>query len=100
MTKETLQCKCCGKDLPLQMFRTSKLGRYQTCNECLRQNQIKAKLEKKLAKMTEKDVTEARSMRLKDFTPRELMAELKRRGYKFKMEYVETHVIDSKDIEI
>ena len=32
--------------------------------------------------------------RLKDFTPRELMVELARRGYKGSLEFTETRVID------
>ena len=35
-----------------------------------------------------------RQLCLADFTPRELMAELKRRGYEGKITYVETHTID------
>jgi hypothetical protein len=37
---------------------------------------------------------ENRQLCLADFTPRELMAELKRRGYEGKITYVETHTID------
>lgn len=37
-------------------------------------------------------------MRLKDFTPRELMQELKLRGYEFEMTYVEVHKISSKTL--
>lgn len=98
--EEMQVCKCCGKELPLSMYRSSRLGRLKTCKECTRKHQIETRLDKKIAKLKEKDAIDARSLRLKDFTPRELMAELKRRGFKFTMEYVETHVINSNDIEI
>lgn len=99
-TGKTQVCKCCGKELPLEMFRVSKLGRFKTCDSCVNLNHKKAIAEKKSATQAKCEADKARKMRLADFTPRELMAELKRRGYKYKMEYTETHVIDSKDIEI
>jgi hypothetical protein len=37
---------------------------------------------------------ENRQLCLADFSPRELMAELKRRGYEGKLVYTETHTID------
>lgn len=47
------------------------------------------------AKQKVEDVrAEKRQLCLADFTPRELMAELKRRGYEGKLTYVETHTID------
>lgn len=98
--KQTQVCKCCGKELPLEMFRVSKLGRFQTCVECVSRNHKKSLAAKKTAELAMEEADKARRMRLADFKPRELMAELKRRGYKFTMEYVETHVINSKDIEI
>ena len=91
---QTQVCKCCGRELPLEMFRVSKLGRYQTCQECTRKHQIQAKAEKKAAQQKQVDVENARSLRLMDFTPRELMVELKRRGYEGKLTYTETRVVD------
>lgn len=97
---ETKTCRCCGRELPITEFRTTTLGRMNTCRECVRNNQIKAKTDKKIAKNAEKDVENARSLRLNDFTPMELMAELKRRGYEFTMKYTEVHVVNSKDIKV
>ena len=51
------------------------------CNECVR---------KKVLKKRKTEVEEARSLRLKQFTPRELMCELKSRGFTFTMEFKET----------
>ena len=76
------------------------MGLLKTCNECLRQNQIRAKLAKKLQVSTEQELAKARHLRISEFTPRELMAELKRKGYEFTMKYTEVHVIDSKDIKL
>lgn len=97
---DTQVCKCCGKELPLSAYRPSKLGLLKTCKECVRNHQIQSKLDKKIARLQDNEVENAKKARLAEFQPRELMAELKRRGYKFTMEYVETHVINSKDIEI
>lgn len=91
---ETKKCKCCGRELPVSEFGRSPLGVYNTCKECVRKNQMGARADKKKARQMEKDVEEARLLRLSDFSPRELMAELKRRGYKGKITYVETHTID------
>ena len=98
--RQTQVCKCCGKELPLEMFRVSKLGRFQTCKDCVSENHKKSIAAKKFSEQAKEEADKARRMRLSDFTPRELMAELKRRGYKFTMEFVETHIINSKDIEI
>lgn len=94
-TGNTQVCKCCGKELPLEMFRVSRLGVHKTCKECTKKHQKEGHANKKLAEMAQADLAKARNLRLCDFTPRELMVELKRRGYKFRMEYTETHVIDS-----
>lgn len=100
LVPQTQKCKCCGKELPLEAFSVSSFGRLKTCKDCVRKRQSEghARQREKEKKMAE--YRDARTLRLHDFNPRELMAELKRRGYKFKMEYTETHIIDSKDIEI
>lgn len=96
----TQVCKSCGKELPIEMFRMSSLGRYRTCKACTRDHQILGHMKKREAELSKARAEKERKLGLKDYTPRELMAELKRRGYSFKMEYVETHIIDSKDIEV
>lgn len=40
------------------------------------------------------NILRAKKMRLSEFTPRELMEELVRRGYKGKLSYTEVHEID------
>ena len=90
----TKVCKCCGRELSVSEFRRTKLGVMNTCQECVRQHQITAKLDKKLAKLKKDEVSEARSMRLEDFTPRQLMARLKELGYEGKLTYTRTETID------
>lgn len=88
---ETKICAHCGKELPLSDFRRTKWGGLMaTCSKCM--------TEKRVAKMSankEKAIADARELRIQDFTPRELMTELKRRGYEFTAKYTEVHIISS-----
>jgi hypothetical protein len=63
------------------------------CDKQHRAENRQARINK--AKQKVEDVrAENRQLCLADFSPRELMAELKRRGYEGKITYVETHTID------
>ena len=90
-------CRCCGRELPLNHFKKTRYGGYvSVCTECstkkLRENKQK-RIEEQKQKV--EDVrAENRQLCLKDFTARELIAELKRRGYEGKLTYIETHTID------
>ena len=97
MEQETKVCKCCGRELPFSNFKTSRWGgRVNVCTECatqkLRENKQKRINEQK--QKVEDMRAETRQLCLADFTPRELIAELKRRGYEGTLTYVETHTID------
>lgn len=61
-TGETKKCKCCGKELPITHFQRYAGGYRKICNECRRR---------------ESGATD----KFKDFTSRELIDELKARGY-------------------
>ena len=97
MEQETKVCRSCGRELPISNFKLSRWGgRVSVCTECatnkLRENKQKRIDEQK--QKVEDVISETRQLCLADFTPRELMAELKRRGYEGKLNYVETHTID------
>lgn len=97
---ETKVCKTCGKELPIEQFSLRGLGISKSCKEC-NGKAIKAGREKKkkLA-LANKEIEAAKVHRLSDFTPRELMLELKRRGYDGKLTYTETKTIDLSLIEL
>lgn len=97
MEQETKVCRCCGRELPISNFKTTRWGgNVSVCTECattkLRENKQK-KLEEQKQKVEDMRA-ETRQLRLADFTPRELLEELKRRGYEGHLTYVETHTID------
>lgn len=101
---ETKVCKCCGNELPITEFRKGKAHGVEfvmsVCNTCMRNKQIEghAKRKEQKAKSHETQLAEAKIMRLSEFTPRELMEELVRRGYEFEMTYTEVHHISSKTL--
>lgn len=104
-------CRTCGRTLTIDhYYRNSKLksGYYTECKDCYEKRRAKyrnrLRQEKQEAKAAEKNPVVAPKptvaaptqtvKTLQDYTPRELMAELARRGYTGKLEYVERHIID------
>lgn len=87
----TTICKRCGQEKPLEEFYNNRYGASQVCRECAR---------KKRHETMAKRYAAQRASSLADYTPRELMAELKRRGYDGTFTFVETHTIHLKDIDI
>lgn len=65
---ETKKCAICGEVLPLDMFLKRDAGRENVCISCKRKQNGKSEA-------------------LAQFTPRELIEELKARGYKGKLTY-------------
>lgn len=65
---ETKKCSVCGEVLPLDMFLKRGAGRENVCISCKRKQNGKSEA-------------------LAQFTPRELIEELKARGYKGKLTY-------------
>lgn len=97
MEQETVKtCRCCGRELPISNFKKGRWGVVSVCNECDKQHRAENKQSRiNRAKQKIEDVrAENRQLCLADFTPRELMEELFRRGYRGKLEYTETHTID------
>lgn len=76
---ETKVCKVCGKELPLSKFGKSLLvpNGIPTCKKCVNEKIKKTKLFK--------ETTGSTNTELAKFTPRELIEELKSRGYKGKL---------------
>ena len=62
VTAKTQKCKCCGRILPLEEFNKRGVGYRKTCKTCLRKET-------------------GASEKFKDVLSRELIEELKARGY-------------------
>lgn len=93
-TKKTRKCECCGKELPESEFIQRHFGASRICKRCNAEHIAKAKERKKQVATMESDLENARSLRLVDFTPRELMQELAKRGYKGKLVFTQVREID------
>ena len=90
----TQTCKSCGRELPIEKFARAGFGLRHTCNECMATKSVSGRKKTAELEQLRKQLTEARQLRLHDFQPRELMAELHRRGYEGTLTYVERKTID------
>lgn len=87
---EEKTCKKCGRTLPAEKFKLTRWGtRCSVCTDCATKLASETK-----AKQRVKIETMKRELRLADFTPRELMEELCRRGYEGKLTYTHVETID------
>lgn len=105
MANETKVCACCGKTYPITEFK--KIGRrgggysvLTICQTCMkaRQKAGKEKKRQERQEVEEKKFIEAKNLRLIDFTPRELMQELAKRGYKGKLVFTQVREIDIESV--
>lgn len=87
-SNQTKICKRCGKELPLEMFGKGrgKDGRRPWCKECINEATREYYRKNKICKGEELNPA------LAEFTPRELIAELRARGYKGNLSFTETKV--------
>ncbi len=88
MEQEFKKCKICGRELPIDQFQRNRAGgRHSICKECmaLRMKEGKKNKGEKIRSDLESQIVAARNTRLQDYTGRELMEELARRGYKGKL---------------
>lgn len=89
MNEGFLRCRECGRDLPIGNFKENpRYGIASVCNECVAKKRNASREKKK-----EEQRLKLAKARLSDFTPRELMLELKRRGYEGTITYTEVHTI-------
>ena len=96
---ETKICKDCGRELPIERFKRSRYGdRVSVCIDCdtrkRRENKEKKRMEAAMEARQQMLKEEEVKSDLSAYNSRQLMAELARRGYRGKLEYIETHVID------
>ena len=92
--EETRICKVCERELSINEFAKNGMGITHVCKECVANRKRSKREETKQLKQQVQDAANARSLRLKDFTPRELMQELKERGYDGKLKYVKVEEVD------
>ena len=94
---ETMICKECGRELPIESFyKNSRFGYANTCRECIKEKKRNTRMEKfaSAEELLKTKIQEAQQMRLSEFSPRELMQELCKRGYKGELTYTRTETIN------
>ena len=92
MEQDKKSCKCCGQVKTLDHFKLTRWGtRVNVCTECANQkardNKIRKQQEQEMAKAREDAKKSERQKMLEQYTPRELMEELARRGYTGELTY-------------
>lgn len=99
----TKKCSCCGQELPVSEFQTDRQGNpISVCKSCMSKKRLEGHERKKTERKAkaEEQIQAIKNARLSQFTPRELMTELKRRGFSFTMKFEEVVVktINSADL--
>ena len=92
MEQDKKSCICCGQVKTLDHFKMTRWGkRVNVCTECANQkardNKIRKQQEQEIAKAREDAKKSERQKMLEQYTPRELMNELARRGYTGELTY-------------
>ena len=94
---KTKVCSRCGRELPLSEFpknSTCRGGHSGVCKKCRAEQTRDSR-----RNLVEKARLYDERGGLKDYTPRELMLELKRRGYEGTLTYTERKTIDITRLE-
>ena len=82
---EGKRCECCRRVLPLNKFRVLKNGDlYKICGDCITAKRVASY---KHNRNTKEQEERERQTELSKFTPRELIAELRLRGYTGELKY-------------
>lgn len=92
---KTKKCSTCGRVLPVTEFhkKTSAIdGLQDRCRECHNESSRRSYQKKKEAKYSVLNLTTKTDSELSKFTPRQLMEELKRRGFKWDSMYYTQYV--------
>lgn len=92
--EDTRKCKCCGRELPTSDFSRNRFGLVHICKECAKQHRSAGRKKTNEINDILRQLDDAKTMRLESFTPRELMLELKRRGYEGTLTYTETRTVN------
>ena len=92
MEQDKKSCTCCGQVKTLDHFKMTRWGkRVNVCTECANQkardNKIRKQQEQEMEKAREDAKKSERQKMLEQYTPRELMEELARRGYTGELTY-------------
>ena len=78
---EVRVCKMCQQEKPITEFFRNKNGYTDVCMDCAMAKRKESRGKKSRIHELEEQLAKAREVKLSDFSPRELMAELYRRGY-------------------
>lgn len=88
---EKKKCKVCGRELPLSDFKRNSLspdGYVNTCTACQNKKRRSNIKNNELDVVTPPHKDKGCNPDLAQFTPRELMAELKARGFRGKLSII------------
>jgi len=102
---ETKVCKKCGRTLPVSDF--SKAGRgggyRNVCKECHQNKMSEKRKETKEIRIENerlrRKLEDAKNIKIVDFDARDLILELKRRGYEGTLTYTKVYNIDVTNFE-
>lgn len=85
---QTKLCKKCGRELPIEMFGkgNTKDGKRSWCKECMNEAAREYHMRKKVSN------GDVPNPALAEFTPQELISELRARGYEGNLTFTEIKV--------